>query len=288
VKIVLCLSGLLALNACGRIGFDPLAPGILDDGGQAARDGSMVDAAIADDGGCLQPSSLDQVDCAVNLSCAQPAICSGLVALLHFDQSAAAGETATLAHDFSGLGNHAKCTAPDCPVFKAGGGKFGGAYQFVEPSNFSIANSASVSISGAVTMSAWFYPTTLDTNWRIIITKLQEVPLRANYGIPHNGGTFYVNYNATSGWQNHGSSTVFTPGQWYHLVGIIDDTGDRAQLYVNGVLEHDMPETTPMEEETGSVWIGWSPTNAGVDGFIDEVAIWDRVLTPAEIAGLYP
>jgi hypothetical protein len=276
---------LLALVACGRIGYDPLAAGVLDDGG-AAIDGSAVDAAIADDGGCLQPSSLHLVDCAASLGCAQPAICNGLVTLLHFNESAAAGESPTLAHDFSGNGNDATCTAPNCPTINMG--RFGSAYRYTEPDNFSIANSASVSISGAVTMSAWFYPVSLNTNWRIIITKLQETPLRANYGIPHNGGTFYVNYNATSGWQNHASASSFTPNQWYHLVGVIDDTNDRALLYVNGVLEHDMPETTPMEEETGAVWIGWSPTNAGVDGLIDEVAIWDRALSATEIAGLYP
>ena len=43
-----------------------------------------------------------------------------------------------------------------------------------------------------------------------------------------------------------------------------------------------------MEQDTGAVWIGWSPTNFGVDGLIDEVGIWNRALSPTEIAALYP
>jgi len=295
----------LGMLGCGRVGYD--ASGLASDGG---LDGSIdapepVDSAVTPDGrtdarvdgatdagdsgpGCALGGGLNTIDCEPRDGCPSEPICTGLVALLHFDNVATAGETPTLAHDFSDNGNDATCTAPDCPTFMPSGGRFGGAYAYSEPDNFAIAHAPSVSISGAVTMSAWFFPNTLASNWRIIITKLQSAPLLANYGIPHNGMTFYVNYAASSGWQNHGSASSFTPGRWYHIVGVIDDDNDRMLLYVDGVVEHDMPETTPMEEDTGPVWIGWSPTNGGVDGIIDEVAIWNRALTPAEIAGLYP
>jgi len=265
----------LLMASCGRVGFDMAAS---SDATSADRDASTADGAPG-------ATTLNTVDCAAN---GAPPICNGLVSLLHFDNKAAFGETAMLVHDFSGLGNDAACTPPNCPTWDPGG-KFGGAFSYAEPDAFSIANGPSVSITGAVTMSAWFYPNSLNTAWRIIITKIQPAPLVANYGIPHNGSQLCVNFCTTNGgWMNHCSPAGFSPGRWYHLVGVIDNASSRARLYVDGALVVDDAETTPMERDTGAVWIGWSPTNAGVDGRIDEVAIWNRALSAAEIAALYP
>ena len=99
-------------------------------------------------------------------------------------------------------------TAPDCPTWNPVG-RFGGAFLYTQPDAFSIANGPSVSITGAVTMSAWFYPNVLNSNWRIIITKIQASLLVANYGIPHNGGQLCVNFcTQAGGWQ----SALFTCG----------------------------------------------------------------------------
>jgi hypothetical protein len=264
-RAFLVLTSCLAIG-CGRIGFDARAAG---------------DVGVGDD--VAGTATLATVDCSTN---AGPPICNGLVALLHFDGDVAHGETATLAHDFSNNNNDATCTT--CPTFVPGGGRFGGAFAYTDPQAFAIANGPSVSITGAVTMSAWFYPNSLATNWRIVITKIQTTPLVANYGLPHMGRQLCVNFcTAGGGWMNHCSATDYTPGRWYHLVGVIDNLDHRATLYVDGVAAVDDVEMNTMEQDTGSVWIGWSPTNFGVDGLIDEVAIWNRALSPAEIAALY-
>jgi Concanavalin A-like lectin/glucanases superfamily len=261
---------LATLVGCGRIGFGTIGAG---------------DSAPTDTGGDgVGEVRLEMLDCSPTVI--EPPICSGLVALLHFDDDPTYGETATIAHDFSEHDNDATCTT--CPTFVPGGGRFGGAFTYAEPQAFAIANGPSVSITGAVTMSAWFYPVTLATNWRIVITKIQQSPLVANYGLPHNGTELCVNFcTAGGGWMNHCSPGGYAPGRWYHLVGVIDNIGHRAQLYVDGALIVDDPEVANMEQDSGQVWIGWSPTNFGVDGLIDEVAIWNRALSPAEIAALY-
>ena len=82
-------------------------------------------------------SSLAEVTC-TGATGTQPAICNGLVALLHFDNELALGETATLARDVSGRGNDATCTAPDCPTWNPVG-RFGGAFSYTQPDAFSIA-----------------------------------------------------------------------------------------------------------------------------------------------------
>jgi uncharacterized protein (TIGR03382 family) len=243
-------------------------------------------ARAGSDAGCPALAPLDQVNCEPVAGCPLSPLCAGLVALLHFDNDPAAGEAAGLAHDFAGLGNDATCSS-NCPTV-SDAGRFGGAYSFVEPQALAIANGATVSLSGSVTMSAWFFPRTLQPGWRIVLTKIQPSPLVANYGIPHNGTSLCVNFAvADGGWRNHCSATTFTPGRWYHLVGVLDGAAHRATLSVDDVVVVDDPEPLPIEQETGSVWIGWSPTNNGVDGLIDEVAIWSRALAPAEQAALY-
>jgi len=261
----------VVLAGCGRIGFE--AERTAGDGGGSG-------------GGDAGTTGLQMVACN-SVSAGNPAVCNGLVALLHFDRDPAFGETDLLAYDFAGRNNNATCVSPDCPTYTPNG-RFGGAFAYTEPQAFSIANGPSVSISGAVTMSAWFYPNTMASNWRVVITKIQASPLVANYGIPHNGGDLCVNFcKQSTGWQNHCAPTTYVPGRWYHLVGVIDDTNDRATLYVDGVKVVDDVEPMAMEQDGGSVWIGWSPTNFGVDGIIDEVAIWNRALSAAEVATLY-
>jgi len=275
-QAVLVIACAIAGASCGRIGFDAVALG-----------GPPGDGA-GGDGGCPVAAGLDTVDCAPVAGCPVPAVCKELVALLHFDGDPAHAEDATHVHDFSGRGNDAMCVAPDCPVAVPTGGKFGGAFAYAEPDAFAIPNGPSVSLQHAVTMSAWFYPNTLTTSWRIIITKIQSTPLIANYGLPHNGDTLCVNFATSTGWKNHCTAGGATPGRWYHLVGVLDDDADRASLYVDGVKVLDEAEPAALEQDAGAVWIGWSPTNAGVDGRIDEVAIWNRALTAAEITALYP
>ena len=83
---------------------------------------------------------------------------------------------------------------------------------------------------------------------------------------------------------NHCTADGYTPGL-DHLVGVIDNLAHRATLYVDGVAVVDDVELNNMEQDTGQVWMA-GPTNSGVHGLIDEVAIWtgavasrDRALT---------
>ena len=83
------------------------------------------------------------------------------------------------------------------------------------------------------------------------------------------------------------SATTLTPNTWYHVVATYDGTTKR--LYVNGVQDPNTVTTS------GSITnAGLSPTigarGAGLDessGKIDEVRIYNRALSPAEIKQLY-
>ncbi|HEV8280698.1 MAG TPA: LamG-like jellyroll fold domain-containing protein [Candidatus Limnocylindrales bacterium] len=100
-----------------------------------------------------------------------------------------------------------------------------------------------------------------------------------NYGLAHNAGGSYVT-----------SQVQPVPGRWDHVVGTWDSVTDVATLYVNGrpvasTFASAAPGTGAAAFEIGSNSNGTAGTF--FDGSIDEVALYDRALSPAEIAGHY-
>jgi hypothetical protein len=83
-----------------------------------------------------------------------------------------------------------------------------------------------------------------------------------------------------------GTATV---GTWTHLVGVYDNVAHTISLYKNGVFQSSAAFSSPWKA-TGNTVIGRAMWNAGqvdfVNGAIDEVHFYDRVLTQAEITSL--
>ncbi|MDX1748068.1 MAG: LamG-like jellyroll fold domain-containing protein, partial [Halobacteriales archaeon] len=75
---------------------------------------------------------------------------------------------------------------------------------------------------------------------------------------------------------------------WHHIVGVF--TGTEIQIYVDGVLGGSIPFAGPIVANTrelliGRAWGGGTPTRH-FRGLVDEVTIFERALTPAEIQGI--
>ncbi|GIG18215.1 hypothetical protein Cme02nite_65470 [Catellatospora methionotrophica] len=82
------------------------------------------------------------------------------------------------------------------------------------------------------------------------------------------------------------SSTAVAPlNTWVHLTGVFDQATGQARLYVNGVLEGTATGVTA--GSSGPVFIGATKINGAraeyFDGQIDDVRMWNYVLTPTEI-----
>jgi hypothetical protein len=81
-----------------------------------------------------------------------------------------------------------------------------------------------------------------------------------------------------------------TPGQWYHLTGVRDLRDGSLKLYVNGALAGEASACVS-QPATGNTVIGRAKYNGGqVDfwrGAIDQVHVYDRALTDAEVTELY-
>lgn len=84
------------------------------------------------------------------------------------------------------------------------------------------------------------------------------------------------------------SSTTVSYGQRYNVMMIASSTASKAFFYVNGALTASSTYTSytlPGPIYIGNIWENAStPANQGFGGFIDEVSIWNRALTPSEIA----
>jgi hypothetical protein len=80
------------------------------------------------------------------------------------------------------------------------------------------------------------------------------------------------------------TSGPITTTNWYHVVGTYD--GSNARIYVDGELENTQPATIVINNV--DLYIG---STAGgqrfFNGLIDEVAIYNRTLTDAEISAIY-
>ncbi len=89
------------------------------------------------------------------------------------------------------------------------------------------------------------------------------------------------------------STTSFTDGQWHHVVAVSDPTG--MYLYADGLQVATKPGATlgfPSPgywRVGGDALTGWTqrPTNDYFSGDIDEVAVYENALSPAQVARHY-
>lgn len=87
------------------------------------------------------------------------------------------------------------------------------------------------------------------------------------------------------------SEESFNDGEWHHVVA--SQGADGMTLTVDGEVVASDPDVTEASDHTGywrfgGDYLGWRwpdrPSDTSLDGELDKAAVYDRVLTPAEIA----
>lgn len=123
------------------------------------------------------------------------------------------------------------------------------------------------------------------------------------FGFGWHGGFFNTDYDSlvfrvegpASVWPSEQSckwapAGGFIVGQWYHAAGVADYQNFQKHLYVNGVPVDTKPLTvlpnTRVIQTNLSACDGCTASNSNYSN-MDEVRIWDRVLSPSEIATWY-
>jgi hypothetical protein len=88
--------------------------------------------------------------------------------------------------------------------------------------------------------------------------------------------------NGTTWTQNWSSSNTAPRNQWTHVVGTYD--GSNVKIYINGVLNASTPSSGVIAPNINNLMIGSeSPGYKRFNGTIDEVRMWNRALSQAEI-----
>ena len=162
------------------------------------------------------------------------------------------------------------------------GGRFGGALSF-DGSNdvVSIADANALDLTTGMTLSAWLRPSSL-SGWRTAVMK------QANAGLSY---ALYAHDDAPrpAAYINVGGADRSAPGAaalalntWTHLATTYD--GTTLRIFVNGAQVTTLAVTGSIATSTGALMIGgntmWGEYFAGL---IDEVRIYNRALSAAEI-----
>jgi len=166
-------------------------------------------------------------------------------------------------------------------------GKFGKCASFNgSSSNISISDTASLKITGNITISAWINPSSAPTFTCVAGKFLNST--NKSYWLAFNGGKAGM-YISTNGSNQTGEalSQTLSNGVWYNVVGTYD--GTNTKIYVNGSLANSIGQTGGINDSTGSFAVGklGSLSSDYFPGKIDEVIIENRAWTASEIKKYY-
>ena len=209
----------------------------------------------------------------------------GLVGLWHLDD----GVGSTVAHDSSGNGNDGTLVSLD-PALAWVGGRQGGALATNGAGYASVADSASIdSITAQVTVSAWVYfdgvipvdyGTALSRQIRTTNQQYYHLSLYQD-GTP----TLFIGFSASTPAARPAAPQPVAPRRWTHLAGTYD--GSLAILYVDGVAVNSRSISGVFPRDTTPVILNGNGNAAVVSEFfpgrLDEIALYNRALTPDEI-----
>lgn len=175
-------------------------------------------------------------------------------------------------------------------------GKINGARDFEEISDefFSINDNTDLSmgVGTPLSISAWVKLESKPSHRMVVVSKAST------------GATEYIlwwNYvtdryvftvgdgSATTSVAANGFGTPST-GEWYFLFAYHDPFTNEIGISINGGVPNTAPHSTDIQDGTQPfrIGLGFGPAFGHyMDGLIDEVGLWKRVLPPQEIAALY-
>jgi len=233
----------------------------------SSANGTHSLTAVARDGAGNSAESLP-----VTVTVSNAAGPAGLVAAFGFDEA-----SGTTALDASGNGNAGQISG----ATRVPGGRFGGALSFNGTSNLvSVSDAATLDLTNGITLEAWVQPTAI-SGWQTAI--LKEGTSALVYALYANedpvGPAGYVSISGDKSVTGTGTLPLNT---WSHIAMTYD--GANMRLYLNGVQVRVRAQTGSTAVSNGMLRIGgntvWGEYFAGL---IDEVRVYNRALTAAEI-----
>ena len=236
-----------------------------------ATNGTHTLRAIARD---AATNSTTSTPVSVTVSNSGPPPPVGLVAAYGFEETSGTAVT-----DSSGTGNAGTIGGG---AVRTAAGKIGRAIDFDGASGLvSVPDANSLDLTTGMTLEAWVQPDTLNS-WREVI--LKERPGSLTYSLYANTSSNRPQSDVatTGGDKSAGLAPQLTAGAWTHLAATYD--GANLRLYKNGVLQTTtaapgalLTSANPLRIGGNTIWGEY------FDGRIDEVRVYNRALSAAEI-----
>jgi hypothetical protein len=169
-------------------------------------------------------------------------------------------------------------------------GQRGGAFQLTKGDDGLVVADHELLRPRQLTLAAWVNPdanSSAASSWRGIVTKSTSGSWSKGYGLARYPSSpdvhFYVNY--------YSGETAHAPipdNEWTHVSATYD--GQTMHLYVNGKLASSTTPQSyggPILYDNSPLLIGQGPNGYGWFGMIDEVMLFNRVLSAEDISRLY-
>jgi chitodextrinase len=200
---------------------------------------------------------------------------NGLVAAYGFNESSGVAAT-----DSSGNNNNGTISN----ATRSTSGKYGGALSFngAKKNNYvSIPDSTPLHLTSGMTLEAWINPASVTGSWRTVI--LKERPGGMAYSLyANNDANRPVGQIFNTAERNAQGTASVALNTWTHLSTTYD--GSSLRLYVNGVQVSSVPASGNIINSTGLLKIGGNAVwGEWFNGLIDEVRVYNRALSAAEI-----
>jgi hypothetical protein len=163
-------------------------------------------------------------------------------------------------------------------------GQAGGALNFDGSTNYVDIEGTNPIVSGTFSLTMWVYARNIpfttgnrmplsNDAWVDGAIHVHIMPETSIFKIDTKNGTDIV------------STTVLQANQWYHVAGTLDARGE-SKIYINGVLDNSATGSSK-EYFIGPANIGaYQNSSRFFDGMIDDVRIYNRILSEAEILEL--
>lgn len=148
----------------------------------------------------------------------------------------------------------------------------------------SVPNSGSLDITGSFTIEVWVNPASISGASKGIISKGGALGTSLKYAVRlSSAGRILI---STNGAQRLASriSNPLTANNWTHISAAYNSSTSLFSIYINGILD-----TTSMVAgasptiNTDSLFIGISGSSTPFNGKLDEVRLWNRELSSAEV-----
>ena len=150
-----------------------------------------------------------------------------------------------------------------------------------------VADHTSLDITGDLTIALWIQMHSLG-GWKQIFTKGGNGSFEQNVyslSLYNNTIRFFRDDDDSSGLTASGTLNANT---WYHIAVVFDDSEDNVKIYVNAVEKVSGTQDSTTSANSSVLTIGGDADgDYEIDGYMDEVAIWNDALSASEISAVY-